>query len=151
MRMIGAMILGCALMVGSADAGECTSRCTPVRTVVSNVVSAQVVRSTVFRVRAVRPLQRLLNRVRRCCQSLYLAGFRASYYLFSIQLVIQLDKRSPDVIIGTTWCGGSVIQANLIYSPPQVQLLPALLGGLAILHRKVTEYLGRKLDKVSES
>ena len=67
MRFVAAAVLGCALMAGSADAGECTSRCTPVRTVVSNVVSAQVVRSTVFRVRAVRPLQRLLNRVRRCC------------------------------------------------------------------------------------
>ena len=67
MKFVAAAVLGCALMAGSADAGECTSRCTPVRTVVSNVVSAQVVRSTVFRVRAVRPLQRLLNRVRRCC------------------------------------------------------------------------------------
>lgn len=67
MRFVAAAVLGFALMVGSADAGECTSRCMPVRTVVSNVVSAQVVRSTVCRVRAMRPLQRLLNRVRRCC------------------------------------------------------------------------------------
>ena len=67
MKFVTAAVLGCALMVGSADAGECASRCTPVRTVVSNTVSTQVVRSTVLRVRAVRPLQRLLNRVRRCC------------------------------------------------------------------------------------
>jgi hypothetical protein len=67
MRFVAAAVLGFALMVGSADAGECTSRCTPVRTVVSDVVSAQPVRSVLDRVRAVRPLQRMLNRVRRCC------------------------------------------------------------------------------------
>jgi hypothetical protein len=67
MRFVSAVVLGFALMVGSADAGECTSRCTPVRTVVSSVVSAQPVRSAVCRVRAVRPLQRLLDRIRRCC------------------------------------------------------------------------------------
>ena len=76
MKFVAAAVLGCALMVGSADAGECTSRCTPVRTVVSSVVSAQPVRSLVAvrpvrsvlnRVRAVRPLQRMLGRVRRCC------------------------------------------------------------------------------------
>ena len=32
MRLIGAMILGCALMVGSADASHhCETKCTPVR------------------------------------------------------------------------------------------------------------------------
>ena len=76
MKFVAATVLGFALMAGSVDAGECTSRCTPVRTVVSSVVSAQPVRSlvavrpvksAVCRVRAVRPLQRLLNRVRRCC------------------------------------------------------------------------------------
>jgi len=67
MRFIAATILGFALMVGTADAGNCTGRCTPVRTVVSKVVSVQPVRSVVCRVRAVRPLQRLLNRIRRCC------------------------------------------------------------------------------------
>ena len=67
MRFVSAAVLGFALMVGSADAGECTSRCTPVRTVVSSVVSGKVARATVCRVRAIRPLQRLLNRVRRCC------------------------------------------------------------------------------------
>ncbi len=67
MKFVAAAVLSCALMTGSADAGECTSGCTPVRTVVSRVVSAQPVRSTVCRVRAMRPLQRLLNRVRRCC------------------------------------------------------------------------------------
>ncbi len=76
MRFIAATILGFALMVGTADAGSCTNRCTPVRTVVSNVVSAQPVRALVAvrpvksvfdRVRAVRPLQRMLNRIRQCC------------------------------------------------------------------------------------
>jgi len=67
MKFVAAAVLSCALMTGSADAGECTSRCTPVRTVVSRVVSCEPVRSVVCRVRAVRPLQRLLNRVRRCC------------------------------------------------------------------------------------
>ena len=76
MKFVAAAVLSCALMTGSADAGECTSRCTPVRTVVSRVVSAQPVRllvavrpvrSVFNRVRAVRPLQRMLGRVRRCC------------------------------------------------------------------------------------
>jgi len=76
MKFVVATVLACALMTGSAYAGDCVSGCTPVRTVVSRVVSAQPVRSLVavrpvksalFRVRAVRPLQRLLNRVRRCC------------------------------------------------------------------------------------
>ncbi len=77
MRFVSAAVLAFALMVGASDAGECaTSRCTPVRTVVSRVVSVQPVRSlvavrpvksVVCRVRAMRPLQRLLNRVRRCC------------------------------------------------------------------------------------
>ncbi len=67
MKFVAAAVLSCALMTGSADAGECASQCMPVRTVVSRVVSAQPVRSVVCRVRAVRPLQRLLNRVRRCC------------------------------------------------------------------------------------
>jgi hypothetical protein len=68
MRLIGAMILGCALMVGSADASHhAEAKCTPVRSAVSGVVDAQPVRSVLTRVRAMRPLQRLLNRVRRCC------------------------------------------------------------------------------------
>ena len=68
MRMIGAMVLGCALMVGSADASHhAEAKCTPVRSAVSGVVDAQPVRSVLTRVRAMRPLQRLLNRVRRCC------------------------------------------------------------------------------------
>jgi hypothetical protein len=76
MKFVAATVLGFALMAGSVDAGECTSRCTPVRTVVSSVVASQPVRSLVAvrpvkrvfcRVHAVRPLQRLLNRVRRCC------------------------------------------------------------------------------------
>ena len=68
MRLIGAMILGCALMVGSADASHhCETKCTPVRSAVSGVIDAQPVRSVVARVKAVRPLQRLLNRIRRCC------------------------------------------------------------------------------------
>jgi len=65
MRLIGAMILGCALMVGSADASHhAEAKCTPVRSAVSGVVDAQPVRSVLTRVRAMRPLQRLLNRVR---------------------------------------------------------------------------------------
>ena len=67
MRFVAAAVLGCALMVGSADAGHCTKSDTPVRTVVASVVSAQPVRSAVSRVLAIRPLQRMLNRVRRCC------------------------------------------------------------------------------------
>jgi hypothetical protein len=76
MRFVSAVVLAFALMVGASNAGECVSGCTPVRTVVSSVVSAQPVRSlvavrpvksAVCRVRAMRPLQRLLNRVRRCC------------------------------------------------------------------------------------
>ena len=68
MRLIGAMILGCALMVGSADASHhAEAKCTPVRSAVSGVVDAQPVRSVLTRVRAMRPLQILLNRVRRCC------------------------------------------------------------------------------------
>lgn len=68
MRMIGAAVLGFALMVGSADASHhCEAKCTPVRSAVSGVVDAQPVRSVLTRVRAMRPLQRLLNRIRRCC------------------------------------------------------------------------------------
>ena len=67
MKFISAVVLGFVLMTGSADAGECASKCTPVRTAVSDVVSARPVRSVLDRVRAVRPLQRMLNRVRRCC------------------------------------------------------------------------------------
>ena len=49
MRFIAAIVLGFALMVGTADAGDCTGRCTPVRTVVSKVVSVQPVRSVVWK------------------------------------------------------------------------------------------------------
>ena len=70
MRMIGAMVLGCALMVGSADAHHCEKKCTPVRTVAAGVVSAQPVRSVVScvrdtklvkRLRGVRPVKRLFG------------------------------------------------------------------------------------------
>ena len=44
MRFVGAAVLGFALMVGSADAHHCETKCTPVRTVVAGVVSAQPVR-----------------------------------------------------------------------------------------------------------
>ena len=67
MRFIGAAVLGFALMAGSASAHHCETKCTPVRSAVSGVVDAQTVRSVVARVKAVRPLQRLLNRIRRCC------------------------------------------------------------------------------------
>ena len=70
MRMIGAAVLGFALMVGSADAHHCETKCTPVRTVVAGVVSAQPVRSVVScvrdtrlvkRLRGVRPVKRLFG------------------------------------------------------------------------------------------
>ena len=70
MRMIGAAVLGFALMVGSADAHQCETKCTPVRTVVAGVVSAQPVRSVVScvsdtrlvkRLRGVRPVKRLFG------------------------------------------------------------------------------------------
>ena len=70
MRMIGAAVLGFALMVGSADAHHCETKCTPVRTVVGNVVDAQPVRSVVScvrdtrlvkRLRGVRPVKRLFG------------------------------------------------------------------------------------------
>jgi hypothetical protein len=69
MRFIAAIVLGFALMVGTADASHHCSKtkCTPVRSVVSGVVEAQPVRSVLHRVRAVRPLQRLLNRIKCCC------------------------------------------------------------------------------------
>lgn len=76
MRFVSSVVLAFALMVGSSNAGECASGCTPVRTVVSSVVSTQPVRSLVgvrpvkkvfCRVRAVQPLKRLLSRIRRCC------------------------------------------------------------------------------------
>ena len=68
MRMIGAAVLGFVLMIGSADASHhCEAKCTPVRSAVSGVVDAQPVRSVLARVRAVRPLQRMLNLVKRCC------------------------------------------------------------------------------------
>ncbi len=67
MKVVAAAVLSWALLTGSADAGVCTSRCTPVRPVVSQVVSGQAVRSLVCSIRAVRALQRLLNRVPRCC------------------------------------------------------------------------------------
>tara|TARA_A100001201_G_scaffold40407_2_gene41766 strand:+ start:255 stop:485 length:231 start_codon:yes stop_codon:yes gene_type:complete len=70
MRMIGAAVLGFALMVGSADAHHCEKKCTPVRTVAAEVVSAQPVRSVVScvrdtklvkRLRGVRPVKRLFG------------------------------------------------------------------------------------------
>jgi hypothetical protein len=71
MRMIGAMVLGCALMVGSADASHhCETKCTPVRSAVAGVVDAQPVRSVVScvrdtrlvkRLRGVRPVKRLFG------------------------------------------------------------------------------------------
>ena len=70
MRMIGAAVLGFALMVGSADAHHCEGKCTPVRSAVSGVVSAQPVRSVVScvsdtrlvkRLRGVRPVKRLFG------------------------------------------------------------------------------------------
>ena len=59
MRMIGAAVLGFALMVGSADAHHCEKKCTPVRTVAAEVVSAQPVRSVVSCVRDTRLAKRL--------------------------------------------------------------------------------------------
>ena len=70
MRIIGAAVLGFALMVGSADAHHCEKKCTPVRTVAAEVVSAQPVRSVVScvrdtklvkRLRGVRPVKRLFG------------------------------------------------------------------------------------------
>ena len=75
MRMIGAAVLGFALMVGSADAHYCQAKCcetkcTPVRSAVAGVVSAQPVRSVVScvrdtrlvkRLRGVRPVKRLFG------------------------------------------------------------------------------------------
>ena len=70
MRFVGAAVLGFALMVGSADAHHCESKCTPVRSAVAGVVSAQPVRSVVScvsdtrlvkRLRGVRPVKRLFG------------------------------------------------------------------------------------------
>ena len=59
MRLIGAMILGCALMVGSADASHhCEASRTPVRITVSKVVEFQPVRTVLKRIRCARPVKR---------------------------------------------------------------------------------------------